>query len=78
MSKAPSVHHEYHLKRDRLEITIKHYALEKQSDREDFMKHVLHRLEKGPAFAKATAKKAKHQKLPKSPMKETKLEQVGD
>jgi hypothetical protein len=78
MSKAPSVHHEYHSKKDRLEITIKHYALNKKSDRENFMKHVLHRLEKGPGLATASAKKAKHQKLPKSPMKENKLEQVGD
>jgi hypothetical protein len=61
-----------------LEITIKHYALKKKSDREDLIKHVLHRLEKGPALAKANAKKAKHKKLPKSPMKDTKLVQIGD
>jgi hypothetical protein len=67
MSKVPSVDHEYHAKKDRLEITIKHYALKKKSDREDLIKHVLHRLEKGPAFAKANAKKAKRQKAAEEP-----------
>ena len=75
MSKEPSVSHEYHSKKDRLEITIKHSALNKKSDREDLIKHLLHRLEKGPALAKANAKTAKHQKLP---MKDTKLVQIGD
>jgi hypothetical protein len=80
MSKKPSVDHDYHPKKDRLEITIKHYALEKKSDRESLIKHILGRLEKAPALAKATVKKAKAKrgKLPKSPMKPSKLAEVGD
>ena len=55
MSKEPRVRHQYHAKKDRLEITIKHYALKRKADREDLIKHLLHRLEKGAAFAKANA-----------------------
>ena len=69
MSKEPTVRHKYHAKKDRLEITIKHYALHKRADRDDLIKHVLHHLEKGPALAKANAKKAKKQNLPKNPTK---------
>ncbi|QPF88820.1 hypothetical protein [Bradyrhizobium commune] len=81
MSKKPSVDHDYHPKKDRLEITIKHYALKKKSDRESLIKHILGRLEKAPALAKATVKKAKKAKrgsLPKSPIKASKLVEVGD
>ena len=80
MSKKPSLDHDYHPKKDHLEITIKHYALEKKSDRENLVKHILHRLEKSPALAKATVKKAKSKKgkLPKSPMKGSRLVEVGD
>jgi hypothetical protein len=80
VSKKPSVDHDYRPKKDRLEITIKHYALEKKSDREGLIKHILHRLEKSPAQAKATAKKAKKKpgKPPKSPIKGSRLAQVGD
>ena len=80
MSKKPSVDHDYHAKKDRLEISIKHYALEKKSDREDLIKHILHRLEKSPALAKATVKKPKGKrgKLPKSPIKGSRLVEVGD
>ncbi len=80
MSKKPSVDHDYHAKKDRLEITITHYALEKKSDREDLVKHILRRLEKNPALGKAALKKAKAKggKLPKSPMKGSKLVEVGD
>ena len=80
MSKKPSVDHDYHAKKDRLDISIKHYALEKKSDREDLIKHILRRLEKSPALAKATVKKAKKKpgKLPKSPIKRSRLVEVGD
>jgi hypothetical protein len=80
MSKKPSLDHDYHPRKDRLEITIKHYALKKKSDREDLIKHLLRRLEKSPALAKATVKKAKTRKgkLPKSPIKASRLVQVGD
>jgi len=80
MSKKPSLDHDYHPKKDRLEITIKHYALEKKSDSENLIKHILRTLEKSPALAKATLKKAKAKKgkLPKSPIKASRLVQVGD
>jgi hypothetical protein len=80
MSKKPSLEHDYRPKKDRLEITIKHYALDKKSDREALIKHILHRLEKSPALAKATVKKAKKKpgKLPNSPIKGARLVQVGD
>jgi hypothetical protein len=78
MSKNPSVDHDYHPKKDRLEITIDHYALKKKSDREELIKHMLRRLEKSPALAKANAKKAKRGKLPKSPGRGARLAEVGD
>ena len=80
MSKKPSVDQDYHPKKDRLDISIKHYALKKKSDRENLMKHILRRLEKSPALAKATVKnaKAKRGKLPKSPIKRSRLVEVGD
>jgi hypothetical protein len=80
MSKKPSLDHDYHPKKDRLEITIKHYALDKKSDREQLIKHILHRLEKSPALAEVTIKKAKKKpgELPKSPIKGSRLVQVGD
>lgn len=78
MSKEPSVDHDYHAKKDRLEITIKHYALKKKSDRDVLIKHILRRLERNPALAKATAKKAKRGKPPKSPARGARLAEVGD
>ena len=59
MSKKPSLDHDYHPKKDRFEITIKHYALAKKSDRANLIKHILSRLEAAPALAKAKVKKAK-------------------
>ncbi|MFT4117125.1 hypothetical protein [Bradyrhizobium sp.] len=78
MSKEPSVEHEYHPKKDRFEITIKHYALKKKSDREALLKHILHRLERNPVITKATEKKARKGKLPKSSIKASRLIEVGD
>jgi len=78
MSKEPSVEHKYHAKKDRLEITIKHYTLKKKSSRDDVIKHLLRRLEKTPGQGKHNAKKDKGNKLPKSPERETKPPLVGD
>jgi hypothetical protein len=76
MSKKPSLRNEYHAKKDRLEITIKHHAV---SDRKDLLKHLLRWLEgRGPALAKATEKKVKTDELPKNPWKETKFSVRGD
>jgi hypothetical protein len=78
MSKKPSVQNDYDAKRDRLEITVKHYSLKKKSARRDLIKHLLEWLEGSPGLAKATEKKAKKDELPKTPWKETKLPIGGD
>ena len=71
MSKKPSVEHEYHSKKDRLEITVKHYALGKKTDREKIIVKLLKDLERSPAVAVANAKasRKKKSKLPKNPTK---------
>jgi len=61
-----------------LGITIKHYSLKKKSDRKDLMKNLLRWLEGSPGLAKSTEKKAKRDKLPRNPWKETKLPVGGD
>ncbi len=68
MSKKPSVEHEWHPKKDRLDISIKHYALKKKSKREHLIQQILAGLE---------SKKLSKGKG-KGPLKETKLPQVGD
>ena len=78
MSKKPSVKSDYNTKKDRLEISIKHYSLKKKSERKDLMKHILRWLEGSPGLARANEKKAKGGKLPKNPWKETKLPAGGD
>jgi hypothetical protein len=74
MSKKPSVEHEYDKKKDRLEITIKHYSLKKKSERKDLMKHLLRRLESGADIDK----KGKRGKGQKDPWKQTKIPEIGD
>jgi hypothetical protein len=80
LSKEPTVEHVYHSKKDRLDITIKHYALGKKSEREKIILKLLRALGQSPALSIANAKKSKDKeaKLPKSPMKESKLPVVGD
>jgi hypothetical protein len=78
MSKKPSVQQEYHAKKDRLDVVVKHYSLKKKSERKDLLKHLLRWLEGSPGLAKANRKKAKRDKLPKGSMKQTKLPLVGD
>jgi len=78
MPKKPSVRNKYRAKKDRLEITIKHYALKKKSERKDLMKHVMQWLDGSPGLARANEKKAKKGKLPKNPWKERKLPIGGD
>jgi hypothetical protein len=78
MPKKPPVRNKYRAKKDRLEITIKHYSLKKKSERKDLMKHVLRWLEGSPGLARATEKKAKSDEFPKTPWKERKLPIGGD
>ena len=74
MPKKPSVQHEYDAKKDRLEITIKHYSLKKKSDRKDLIKHLLQGLEASAGLGKNT----KQAKRSKNPWKETKIPETGD
>jgi hypothetical protein len=67
MSKKPSVQSEYHGKKDRLEITIKH-AGPKKKERKDLVKHLEQDLKEG----------AKKGKRLKDPYKQTRIPEVGD
>lgn len=75
--KKPSVENKYHPKKDRLEISIKHYRLKKKTDREDLIKHLLRGLE-ADSSSSTSAKNKKGKERDKSPIKETKLPLVGD
>ena len=68
MSKKPSVKSEYHAKKDRLEITIKHSGLKKK-ERKGLVKHLEQNLKES---GKAKGKR------PKEPYKQTKIPEVGD
>jgi hypothetical protein len=72
MSKKSSVKSEYHAKKDRLEITIKHCGLKKK-ERKHLMKHLEQSLKEG-VDAEGNAKG----KRPKEPYKQTKIPEVGD
>ena len=74
MSKKPSVQHKYDAKKDRLEITIKHYSLKKKSERKDLMTHLLQGLEEGAGLGK----RAKRGTRSKNPWKQTKIPEIGD
>ena len=73
MSKKPSVKSEYHAKKDRLEITIKHSGLKKKSERKHLVKHLEQNLKEGAEGAGTD--KGKRQK---DPYKQTKIPEVGD
>lgn len=67
MSRKPSVEHEWHPKKDRLDISIKHFELKKKSKRERLIQQILaslesKRLSKGKGGA----------------LKESRLPEVGD
>jgi hypothetical protein len=57
MPKQPSVRNKYRAKKDRLEITIKHYSMKKKSERKDLMNHLLRWLEGSPGLARATKRR---------------------
>jgi hypothetical protein len=80
VSKAPKVEHKYHPKKDQLDVKIKHYSLGKKAALEDVILKILRALERSPATIIAVAKetKKKKAKLPKSPIKESKLPVIGD
>jgi hypothetical protein len=71
MSKKPVVQHDYNSKKDRFDIRLKHFSLEKKWLRRELLDTLLQTLDR-----KSTRKKrGRHVK---DPIKETRLEQVGD
>jgi hypothetical protein len=77
MSKKPEIKHEYHAKKDKLEISIHGYALKSKSSRDAIMLKVLKAVEKSPSRLIADAKVGKTKKARGLP-KENRLAEVGD
>jgi hypothetical protein len=73
MSKKLSVESEYHAKKDRLEITIKHSGLKKKSERKELIQDLEQNFKEGAEdVGKAKGKRQKE------PYKQTKIPEVGD
>ena len=73
MSRKPSVKSEYHAKKDRLEITIKHSGLKKKSERKELVKQLEQNLKQGPDdVGKPRARRSEN------PYKQTRIPEVGD
>lgn len=71
MSKKPSVEHKYNHKKDRFEIRLKHFSLEKKWLRSELVDSLVAMVDK----------KSRHHKRGKhaeDPIKNTRLEEVGD
>jgi hypothetical protein len=71
MSKKPAIKHEYDTKKDRLEITLKHFSLKKKRSRTELIDILKETLDKKPT----RHKRGRHVD---DPIKSTRLEQVGD
>ena len=69
MSKKPTVQSEYHGKKDRLEITIKHSGLKKKA-RKNLVKRLEQSLKEGA--------KGRKRATDDNPFKQTKIPEVGD
>ena len=80
MSKKPKLEHDYHHKKDRLEITIHGYALKSKKSRDSLMKKIMVELERSPArlIAKEKVTKKKGKKCPGSRRDVRDLQEVGD
>lgn len=81
MAKEPKVDHEYHAGKDKLTITIHHYALKRRKTRDDILEKLMAALESKPdrliAGAKKNSKSGAKNKL-RGLQKESKLIEVGD
>jgi hypothetical protein len=79
VSKNPSIDHEYHAGKDKLDITIKGYSPSKKA-RDAIIKKLMQQLESSSDGLVAETKKSKkaRDKRPHSPQKESKLIEVGD
>jgi hypothetical protein len=69
MPKKSAVQHSYDQKKDRFDIRMKHFSLEKKWKRSELLSNLLATIDK---------KSPKRGKSIKSPYKETRLEEVGD
>jgi hypothetical protein len=79
VSKKPSIDHEYHAGKDKLDITIKGYSPSKKT-RDAIIKKLMQQLESSPDRLVADTKKSKkaRDKRPRNPQKDSKLIVVGD
>jgi hypothetical protein len=71
MSKKPAVKHGYNRKTDRFEITLKRFSLKKKRSRTDLIDTLLGALDK-------KSMRRKGGKHVKDPIKNTRIEEVGD
>jgi len=71
MSKKPAIEHEYNRKKDRFEITLKRFSLKKKWLRTDLVDMLNGALDK-------RGKRHKRGRHMKDPIKNTRLEEVGD
>jgi hypothetical protein len=71
MSKKPTIKHEYDRDKDRFEITLKHYSLKKKWLRSELIDSLLGTLDK----KSVSKKRGRHVK---DPIKNSRLEEVGD
>ena len=82
MPKKPEIEHDYHPKKDRLEITIHGYGLKSKKSRNALMKQIIIELERNPdrliVDARKQSKTKKEKKLPGSRRDGRDLEEIGD
>ena len=82
MPKKPEIEHDYHPKKDRLEITIHGYRLKSKKSRNALMEQIIAELERSPnrliADATKQSKAKKQKKLPGSRRDGRELEEIGD
>jgi hypothetical protein len=71
MSKKPAVKHGYNRKKDRFEITLKRFSLKKKRSRTHLIDTVLGALDK-------KSMRHKSGRHVKDPLKNTRIEEVGD
>ena len=71
MSKKPAVAHAYNRKKDRFEITLKRFSLKKKWLRRELIEGLLATIDK----TSARHKRGRHTQ---DPIKNTRLEEVGD
>jgi hypothetical protein len=71
MSKKPKISHNYDRKKDQLKIKLRHFGLEKKWLRRQLVDALMQTLDKKPV-------RKKRGKRAKDPIKNTRLEEVGD